>query len=76
MRLRGHQEPGDVSKANWQTQSKKCECVECGFEENAALVGAINILKREHRWLACGDPVQSGRSVIQEPTEATQAIAA
>lgn len=64
---------GYVSKDNRQTQAK-FECVECGFEENADLVGAINILARGHRVLACGEPVQSGRSVKQEPTEATQAI--
>ena len=66
---------GHVSKDNRQTQAK-FECVECGFEENADLVGAITILARGHRVLACGEPVQSGRSVKQEPTEATQAIAA
>ena len=66
---------GHVSKDNRQTQAK-FECVECGFEENADLVGAINILARGHRVLACGEPVQSGRSGKQEPTEATQAIAA
>ena len=66
---------GHVSKDNRQTQAK-FQCVECGFEENADLVGAINILARGHRVLACGEPVQSGRSVKQEPTEATQAIAA
>lgn len=65
---------GHVSKDNRQTQAK-FECVECGFEENADLVGAINILARGRRVLACGEPVQSGRSVKQEPTEATQAIA-
>ena len=64
-----------VSKDNRQTQAK-FECVECGFEENADLVGAINILARGQRVLACGEPVQSGRSGKQEPTEATQAIAA
>lgn len=66
---------GYVSKDNRQTQAK-FECVECGYEENADLVGAINILARGHRVLACGEPVQSGRSMKQEPTEATQAIAA
>lgn len=60
---------------NRQTQAKFA-CVECGFEANADLVGAINILARGHRVIACGEPVQSGRSVKQEPTEATQAIAA
>lgn len=66
---------GHVSKDNRQTQAK-FECVQCGFEGNADLVGAINILARGHRVLACGEPVQSGRSMKQEPTEATQAIAA
>ena len=66
---------GRVSKDNRQTQAK-FECVKCGYENNADLVGAINILARGHRVLACGEPVQSGRSVKQEPTEATQAIAA
>lgn len=66
---------GHVSKDNRQTQAKFV-CVKCGYEENADLVGAINILARGHRVLACGEPVQSGRSVKQEPAEATQAIAA
>ena len=66
---------GHVSKDNRQTQAR-FECIECGFEENADLVGAINILARGHRVLACGEPVQSGRSVKQEPTEATQAVPA
>ena len=66
---------GHVSKDNRQTQAEFA-CVDCGFEQNADVVGAINILARGHRVLACGEPVQSGRSVKQEPTEATQAIAA
>lgn len=61
-----------VSKGNRETQAKFA-CVECGFKENADLVGAINILARGHRVLACGEPVQSGRSVKQEPTEAIKA---
>ncbi|WP_229511917.1 RNA-guided endonuclease InsQ/TnpB family protein [Paraburkholderia terrae] len=60
---------GCVRAENRQTQAKFA-CVECGFEENADLVGAINILARGHRVAACGEPVQSGRSVKQEPTEA------
>jgi putative transposase len=46
------------------------ECVKCGFKENADVVGAINVLARGHRVLACGEPVQQGRSMKQEPTEA------
>ena len=34
-----------MSKDNRKTQAK-FECVECGFEENADVVGAINILAR------------------------------
>ena len=43
-----------VSKDNRKTQSK-FECVECGYENHADLVGAINILERGHRLLACGE---------------------
>ena len=46
-------------------------CVECGFEENADLVGAINILAAGHAVLACGGMAQSGRPAKQEPAEAT-----
>ena len=65
---------GHVSADNRQTQAQFA-CVECGFEENADLVGAINILARGHRVLACGEPAQSGRSMKQEPAEAIQATA-
>lgn len=61
---------GQVSKDNRRTQARFL-CVDCGFEENADLVGAINVLARGHRVLACGEPAQSGRSMKQEPTEAT-----
>jgi len=62
---------GHTSKDNRKTQVK-FECVGCGFEENADLVGAINILERGYRLLACGESVQSDRSVKQEPTEVTR----
>jgi len=42
-----------VSKNNRKTQSK-FECEECGFKANADLVGALNVLERGHRLLACG----------------------
>ncbi|WGS44409.1 transposase [Burkholderia sp. JSH-S8] len=58
-----------VSAENRQTQVRFA-CVACGFEENADVVGAINILARGHRVAACGEPAQSGRSVKQEPAEA------
>ena len=61
-----------VSKSNRQTQATFL-CVDCGYKNHADVVGAINILERGHRLLACGDAVQSGRSMKQEPTEVTQA---
>ena len=64
---------GHVSADNRKTQARFA-CVECGFEGNADTVDAINILARGHRVLACGEPVRSGHSTKQEPTEATQGI--
>ena len=64
---------GHVSKDNRLTQAQFL-CVGCGYENHADVVGAINILARGHRVLACGDSVQQGRSVKQEPAEATQGI--
>lgn len=61
---------GHVSADNRRIQ-ERFECVDCGFGENADVVGAVNILARGHRVAACGEPAQSGRSVRQEPTEAT-----
>lgn len=43
---------GHVSAENRQMQAK-FECVECGFEENADVVGAINVLRAGHARLAC-----------------------
>ena len=61
---------GHVSAENRQTQAKFA-CVECGYENNADLVGAINVLAAGHAVLACGGMVQSGRPAKQEPAEAT-----
>ena len=38
-----------------------------GFEDNANLVGAINILAAEHAALTCGGTALSGRPAKQEP---------
>ncbi|MBP0632068.1 MULTISPECIES: RNA-guided endonuclease TnpB family protein [unclassified Cupriavidus] len=43
---------GHISAHNRQTQAW-FECVECGFEENADVVGAINVLRAGHARLAC-----------------------
>ena len=59
-----------VSAENRKTQTQ-FRCVECGFAENADVVGAINILAAGHAVLACGGTAQSGRPVKQEPAEAT-----
>ena len=62
-----------VSKDNRATQDRFA-CVDCGYENNADVVGAINILERGHRLLACGELAQSGLSVNQEPAEVTQVL--
>jgi len=49
-----------VSAENRKTQAR-FECVECGFSENADLVGAINIEARGHRVLACGESALAAR---------------
>ncbi|HBO68671.1 MAG TPA: transposase [Deltaproteobacteria bacterium] len=64
-----------VSADNRQTQVRFA-CVECGYENHADHVGAINVLAAGHAVIACEEPVQSGRSAKQEPTEATQAVSA
>jgi putative transposase len=43
-----------VSRENRKTQAH-FECVECGYINNADIVGALNILERGHRLLACGE---------------------
>jgi len=69
---------GHVANENRQTQAR-FECVDCGHEENADVVGAMNVLARGHRVVACGED-GSGlarkrktkpASVKQEPTEVT-----
>ncbi|MEZ2624228.1 RNA-guided endonuclease InsQ/TnpB family protein [Paenalcaligenes hominis] len=69
---------GHVHADNRKTQARFA-CVQCGYEENADLVGAMNILARGHRVAACGENVSRARSarakhaasVKQEPPEAT-----
>ena len=61
-----------VSADNRQTQARFA-CVECGYENHADVVGAVNVLERGHRLLACGD-VALSRSVKQELAEVSQLI--
>ena len=68
---------GHTHAENRKTQSSFI-CMACGHAEHADKVGAMNILARGHRVLACGEnvsrakPVKAKRaiSVKQEPTEA------
>lgn len=66
---------GHISADNRKTQALFA-CIACRYAANADHVGAINVLAAGHAVLACGEPVQSGRSEKQEPAEATQALAA
>ncbi|SJM90866.1 RNA-guided endonuclease InsQ/TnpB family protein [Crenothrix polyspora] len=43
---------GHVSKENRTTQASFV-CVDCGYKNNADVVGAINVMARGHRVLAC-----------------------
>ena len=60
-----------VSADNRRTQAR-FRCVSCGFEDNADVVGAMNVLARGHRVAACGERARSGRSMKQEPAEVSQ----
>jgi putative transposase len=62
-----------VSEYSRKTQSQ-FECVNCRYKENADTVGALNILERGYRLLACGERVHLGRSMKQEPTEVSQLV--
>lgn len=62
-----------VAKENRRSQSR-FECVECGFEENADLVGAINVLRAGHARLACADTSPEVGASGQEPSEVTQVL--
>ena len=70
---------GHAGKENRQTQAKFL-CVACGYINNADVVGAINVLERGQRLLACGEDVRHAKvakpkraaSMKQEPTEVTR----
>ncbi|MDN0075484.1 transposase [Crenobacter sp. SG2303] len=63
-------ECGYVSADNRRTQARFA-CVECGYENNADLVGAINVLRAGLARLACGETSPDVGVSAQEPTEAT-----
>ena len=59
---------GHTAKENRLSQSQ-FRCQVCGYTANADVNGARNILAAGHAVLACGEMVQSGRSLKQEPPE-------
>jgi putative transposase len=71
-------ECGHIARENRVNQAQ-FKCVNCGCEGHADVVGAINILARGHRVLACGEAVsrvkvakpKRAASKKQEPLEAT-----
>jgi putative transposase len=62
-----------VSAANRATQAR-FRCVQCNYTNHADVVGAINVLERGQRLLACRGTARLGRPAKQEPTETTQAV--
>jgi putative transposase len=69
----------DYAAAENRTSQAKFKCAQCGYENHADVVGAMNVLARGYRVTACGEEgAGSGHrtgtkpsSVKQEPTEAT-----
>jgi len=59
---------GHTHKENRLSQAK-FECSQCGYTENADVVGAINILRAGHAQLACQVNLEV-KGQQQEPTEA------
>ena len=64
---------GHVAKENRTTQSKFA-CVSCSHSMNADLNAARNILAAGYAVLACGEMMQSGHSVKQEPAEGKHSV--
>ena len=66
---------GHISADNRKTQAK-FRCVTCGFEENADVVGAINILRAGHARLACevSDAVRSPAAGTHRRDQSTCAL--
>ena len=63
------------TSADNRTSQASFRCTVCGHETNADINAARNILAAGHAVLACGEIVQSGFSMNQEPSEAIQAYA-
>ena len=65
---------GHISDHNRRSQAQ-FTCTNCGFEINADVNAARNILALGLAVLACGEMAQSGHSMNQEPAEAIRACA-
>jgi putative transposase len=63
---------GHVSADNRRSQARFA-CVACQYADHADVVGAINILARGTRVIACRAQAQSGRAMKQEPAGALDA---
>lgn len=59
---------GHIASMNRASQAK-FHCSSCHYENNADCIGALNILERGLRLLACGETMHVGCSMKQEPTE-------
>jgi len=64
---------GHVSPDNRRSQARFA-CAACRYENNADTVGAMNILARGIRVIACRAEAQSGTAMKQEPTGALEAL--
>jgi putative transposase len=53
-----------------RTSQSEFRCVACGFEENADVVGAVNVLRAGHARLACAETSPAYEASGQEPTDA------
>ena len=64
-----------VSAENRKTQAR-FRCVTCGFDENADVVGAINILRAGHARLACevNDAARSSAAGTHRRDQSTRAL--
>jgi putative transposase len=69
----------DYVSARNRTSRAQFKCVQCGYENHADVVGALNVLARGYRVIACGERRSAAghktgtkpSSVKQEPAEAT-----
>ena len=62
----------DVSPLNRLTQARFC-CRKCGFEGNADVVAANNILRRGQRLRARGERLCTARAQVKRPSRKSRA---